>query len=515
MKRDVPLLEARGITVRYGDFVANDGVDLRLLGGQIHAVLGENGAGKSTLMNVLCGLQLPAAGEILVRGREVRFSKPFDATASGVGMVHQHGMLVERMTVVENVVLGTGSGMAGVDLVAQADRLSAISKRVGLGVEPFAQVQDLSPGERQRVEILKLLHRDAHIIILDEPTSVLAPLEIQPFLKLLRTLAEEGRTVVLITHKLDEVVQVAEMITVLRGGRVVASQPLADASTHELAELMMGTASAPMAQRSAMPTTDVIGIELQGVSVKPSHGSIGLHEASLAVHAGEIVGVAGVDGNGQHALAEAIAGLLPVQSGQLHIRGVNVKAHSAVRRRALGFAYLPEDRHHTGLVLDLSVAENIALHDFKKPPLASRLGLLRRKQIHLRAEEEVREHDIRVRSVEQQVRWLSGGNQQKVILARELRSSPKAMVVSQPCKGLDVAATRAVHQALFTEREKGAAILYISTELDHLMATCDRVIVMLRGQIVGNVVMGCAASSEQLAQIGRLMAGSERPLDVH
>jgi simple sugar transport system ATP-binding protein len=321
--------------------------------------------------------------------------------------------------------------------------------------------------------------------------------------------------VVLITHKLDEVVQVAEMITVLRGGRVVASRPLDDASTRELAELMMGTASAPMAQRSVMPLSDVIGIELQGVSVKPSQGSTGLREASLAVHAGEIVGVAGVDGNGQHALAEAIAGLLPVESGQLHIRGVNVKAHNAVRRRALGFAYLPEDRHHTGLVLDLSVAENIALHDFKKPPLASRLGLLRRKHMQLRAEEAVRKHDIRLRSVEQQVRWLSGGNQQKVILARELRSSPKAMVVSQPCKGLDVAATRAVHEALFAEREKGAAILYISTELDHLMATCDRVVVMLRGQIVGNVVMGRAASSEQLAQIGRLMAGSERPLDVH
>ncbi|MDZ4129676.1 MAG: ABC transporter ATP-binding protein [Hydrogenophaga sp.] len=512
---DVPLLEARGITVRYGDFVANDGIDLKLQGGQIHAVLGENGAGKSTLMNVLCGLQWPAVGELLVRGREVRFSNPADATASGIGMVHQHGMLVERMTVVENVVLGTGKGLSGMDLVAQAERLSAISRRAGLGVEPFARVQDLSPGERQRVEILKLLHRDAHIIILDEPTSVLAPLEIQPFLKLLRTLADEGRAVVLITHKLDEVVQVAEMITVLRGGRVVASRPLDDASTRELAELMMGTASAPMAQRSVMPLSDVIGIELQGVSVKPSQGSTGLREASLAVHAGEIVGVAGVDGNGQHALAEAIAGLLPVESGQLHIRGVNVKAHNAVRRRALGFAYLPEDRHHTGLVLDLSVAENIALHDFKKPPLASRLGLLRRKHMQLRAEEAVRKHDIRLRSVEQQVRWLSGGNQQKVILARELRSSPKAMVVSQPCKGLDVAATRAVHEALFAEREKGAAILYISTELDHLMATCDRVVVMLRGQIVGNVVMGRAASSEQLAQIGRLMAGSERPLDVH
>lgn len=510
------LLEASGITVRYGDFVANHDVRLSLRRGEIHAVLGENGAGKTTLMNVLAGLQKPSSGRLMRNGAELTLHSPADAIAAGIGMVHQHSMLVERMTVVENVVLGRHAGLQSLGLKEEAAQLTELSTRAGLGVEPLATVSTLSPGERQRVEILKLLRCNANIIILDEPTSVLAPLEIAPFLTLLRNLAASGRAIVLITHKLDEVVQVAHTITVLRAGKVVANRPLADADTRELAELMVGSAASYHVRRSPGHTGQATkAIDIQGLEVPDNGGTTGIRKTSLHVCAGEILGIAGVDGNGQHALALTIAGLQQASAGTVQICGIDITHKNVGQRREMGLAYLPEDRHHTGLVLDLSVAENIALHDFRKAPLASRWGLLRRREITERGKRAVDAQDIRLRSLDQQVRWLSGGNQQKVVLARELASSPRALVVEQPCKGLDVSATLAVHTALMAEREKGTAVLYISTELEHLMETCDRIVVMSRGKIAGEITLGNSPANEQLAMIGRLMAGTQGEHHAH
>lgn len=510
--RPVIRLEAKQLTVRYGEFVANDRVDLALRAGEVHAVLGENGAGKSTLMNVLIGLQQPSGGHLERDGRPVRFAGPQDATAAHIGMVHQHSMLVERLSVVENIALGLNQGLGRVPLAELASQLQALATESGFTVDPWAEVGALSPGERQRVEILKLLQRQAEVLILDEPTSVLAPQEVRPLLQTLRRLADAGRAIVLITHKLDEVAEVADRITVLRAGRVVMCRPMRGAQASELARCMVGSEvvdDAPPPQANASQRTHGnVMMAYDDVKVPPDEGRAPLQGVTLSVCEGEIVGVAGVDGNGQQALADAIAGLTTLSAGRVSLCGTDVRKLGARARRDLGLAYIPEDRHHTGLVLDLSVAENLRLHDFQGRPWVNWLGQLRRKAMLQAGRVAMGQYDIRAREATQQARWLSGGNQQKIVLARELAGSPRAIVVSQPCKGLDLLSTRAVHEALHAQRLKGAAILYISTELEHLLDHCDRIVVLSRGRITGEVLCGQQAKAEVQARIGELMAGT-------
>ncbi|MCW8209297.1 ABC transporter ATP-binding protein [Verminephrobacter aporrectodeae subsp. tuberculatae] len=505
-------LEAKQLTVRYGDFVANDRVDLALCAGEVHAVLGENGAGKSTLMNVLIGLQQPSGGQLERDGLPVRFMGPQDAAEARIGMVHQHSMLVERVSVVENIALGLQRGLGRVPLAELASQLQALAAESGFTVDPWAAVENLSPGERQRVEILKLLHRQAEVLILDEPTSVLAPQEVKPLLLTLRRLADAGRAIVLITHKLDEVAEVADRITVLRGGRVVVCRPMRGAQASELARCMVGSEAMDAAQPSpartpALTRGDVV-IAYDAVMVPPGEGRAPLQGVTLSVHQGEIVGVAGVDGNGQQALADALAGLVAPSAGHIRLCGTDVHPLSARARRNLGLAYIPEDRHHTGLVLDLSVAENLRLHDFQRRPWVSRIGRLRRQPMLQAGRVAMDQYDIKARDASQRTRWLSGGNQQKIVLARELSGSPRAIVVSQPCKGLDLLSTRAVHEALRAQQLQGAAILYISTELEHLLDHCDRIVVLSRGRITGEVGCGQLPKAEAQARIGELMAGA-------
>jgi len=505
-------LEAKDLTVKYGDFLANDRVNLALRAGEVHAVLGENGAGKSTLMNVLIGLQQPSGGHLERDGREVRFAGPQDATTARIGMVHQHSMLVEQLSVVDNVALGLERGLGRVPLKRLSAELSAIADQYGFEVDPWAEVSTLSPGERQRVEILKLLHRQAEVLILDEPTSVLAPQEVRPLLHALRRLADGGRSVVLITHKLAEVAEVADCITVLRAGRVVLQRPMQGADATELAHCMVGSEAQAKPQTEGSEIRVPFGepvIAYEGVKVAAAAGRAPLEGVDLTVRAGEIVGVAGVDGNGQQALADCLAGLSSVTQGRLALHGQDVRKLSVRVRRQLGLAYIPEDRHHTGLVLDLSVADNLRLHDYRRRPWASLLGRLNRKGILAAGREAMQAHDIRARSASQQARWLSGGNQQKIVLARELTGAARAIVVSQPCKGLDLLSTRAVHDALQAQRRKGAGVLYISTELEHLLDQCDRIAVLSRGRIVGEVHCTGHNRADAHARIGELMAGAK------
>lgn len=508
----VILLKALQLSVKYGEFMANDRVDLALAAGEVHAVLGENGAGKSTLMNVLIGLQKPSSGHLERKGQAVRFAGPGDATEARIGMVHQHSMLVDRLSVVENIALGLAGGMGRVPLKPLAVQLQVLAAESGFAVDPWVLVGTLSPGARQRVEILKLLQRQAEVLILDEPTSVLAPQEVKPLLQTLRRLADTGRAVVLITHKLGEVAEIADRITVLRSGRVVLSRAMSGANAQELAHCMMGSAAAASAQTEpahpAPAANAAWRMEYEDVTVPPAQGRASLEGLSLGVREGEIVGVAGVDGNGQQALADAMAGLASVASGRIRLCGTDVRPLSPRARRRLGLAYIPEDRHHTGLVLDLSVAENLRLHDFARKPWVSMLGRLRRKAMAQAARTAMVDYDIRARDASQAARWLSGGNQQKIVLARELAGAPLAIVVAQPCKGLDLLSTRAVHDALRAQRQRGAAILYISTELDHLLDHCDRVVVLTRGRIVGEVRCGAQPREQLQARIGEMMAGA-------
>ena len=507
------LLQACRLTVRYGDFIANEEVDIALAAGEVHAVLGENGAGKSTLMNVLIGLQKPSSGHLERDGKLLDFGGPKDATKAGVGMVHQHSMLVDRLSVVENVALGLATGAGRVPLKKLAAQLVALADESGFEVDPWAPVATLSPGARQRVEILKLLQRKARILILDEPTSVLAPHEVKPLLRILRGLARTGRAVVLITHKLGEVAEIADRITVLRAGRVVLCRPMRGADVHELAHCMMGddigaaASAAPTADADSAASSETL-IEYRNAKVAPEDGSGSLDDLNLSVRGGEMVGVAGVDGNGQQALADVLAGLTPLRAGSIRLCGADVCTLNPRARRQLGLAYIPEDRHHTGLVLDLSVAENLRLHDFARKPWVSVLGRLRRKAMHHAARTAMSDYDIRARDTFQATRWLSGGNQQKIVLARELAGSPRVILVSQPCKGLDLNSTLAVHHALRAQRQQGAAILYISTEIDHLLDHCDRVVVLMRGRIVGEVGCGTRPRDELQARIAEWMAGA-------
>ena len=499
-----PKLALEGIEKSFGALKANDGVTFAVAAGTVHSILGENGAGKSTLMNILYGLYQPDSGRILIDGREVRITDPRAALEHGIGMVHQHFMLVPTLTVVENVVLGMKGQGLRLPVREHAARLAELSASFGFDIDPHEPVAQLPIGKQQRVEILKLLYNNADILILDEPTSVLTPTETEPFFDVLRRLKASGKTILFITHKLAEVMAIADTVTVMQLGRVKTTVRTADTNPVKLAREMVGRDVIFQVRRTAHATGDTM-LEIDRVSAASDRGLPALDAVSLSVRAGEVFGIAGVDGNGQRELAEVIAGLRPVTAGTIRVGGVDINTASVSERaHDLGIAYVPEDRHRDGLVLSHSVAQNMMLRSYNRPPFA-RYGFHDAGAIRRHAETLVKAYDIRLQSIDQEIRYLSGGNQQKVILARELEGSPRVVVAAQATKGLDVGAIEFVQKQILEQRDRGAAVLYISTELEHLMDIADRIGVMVRGRLTG-VMRIEEATSESL---GLLMAGVE------
>jgi ABC-type uncharacterized transport system ATPase subunit len=501
-------LELRGITKRFGDLVANDGIDLTVEPGEIHALLGENGAGKSTLMNVLYGLLTPDEGEIVVDDVPRRFRSPRDAINTGIGMVHQHFMLIPVFTVAENVMLGNErvrGPLGWLDRRRAARDVREVSERYNLEVRADALVEDLPVGIQQRVEIIKALVRDVDLLILDEPTAVLTPQEIEDLLTVMRQLAEAGKSIVFITHKLKEVKAIADRITVIRRGQVVGSaEP--SASEDELAALMVGrTVNLTVAKEPATPADPVLAVE--GLVVVDDRGHKVVDGVDLTVRAGEILGVAGVEGNGQGELVEAVMGLRPAIGGTIVLDGrpvVDAARHLSTGTRDVlraGVGYVPADRGHDGLVADFTVAENLALDTYDRPPFGSGLAL-RPAAIRSAGRDRIAEFDVRTSSEQTAVGTLSGGNQQKVIVARELSRPVKLLVAAQPTRGVDVGSTEFIHQRIVAERDQGAAVLLVSSELDEVVALADRIAVMYRGQVIAVV-----PPDTPREKIGLLMAG--------
>jgi simple sugar transport system ATP-binding protein len=496
-------LELAGITKAFGPLLATDGVDLTVEEGEIHCLLGENGAGKTTLMNVLFGLLHADAGEIRLDGQPVRFADPGDAVRRGIGMVHQHFMLVPVFTVAENIVLG----FEPVRRFGLLDRRKAradilrLSHEFGLDADPDALVEDLPVGAQQRVEILKALMRDAHVLILDEPTAVLTPQETEGLFKVMRSLAESGRSVLFITHKLKEVLAIADRITVMRLGKVVGRTTPAESDEGELAAMMVGrSVELVVSKEVATPGEPVL--ELKDLTVEDERGLTVVDHVSLTVRSGEIVALAGVQGNGQTELAEAVTGLRKVSSGSIRLVGQDLT--NATPRRVLraGMANIPEDRQVDGLVLSMSIADNLVLDVYDQSPYG-RFGARDLATVRSQGERKLKEFDIRANSVAEPVATLSGGNQQKVVVARELSRRVTQLVASQPTRGLDVGSIEYVHRRIIDERDRGAAVLLVSSELDEVLALGDRIAVMYRGRIVG--IVPPTASREQ---IGLMMAGA-------
>lgn len=496
-------LELKGITKRFGTLVANDSIDLVVESGQIHSLLGENGAGKSTLMNVLYGLYKADEGQILLDGKPANFSGPGDAMAAGIGMVHQHFMLIPVFTVAENVALGhePTNKLGVLDIEAARKLVREISKRFGFDVDPDAMVEDLPVGVQQRVEIIKSLARDAKVLVLDEPTAVLTPQETDELMEIMRGLAKSGTSIVFITHKLREVKAVADKITVIRQGKVVGeAEPTTD--TKELASMMVGReVDLKVDKKSATP--DNVVLSVQGISVLDDRDQRAVNNVSFEIRAGEILAIAGVQGNGQTELAEAILGLrqLHTSSGEVAILGKSVRGKPVRAILESGVGYVPEDRKKDGLISEFSIAENLMLNGSFSTPFAKGFGIAFGERNKI-ADRLVEEFDVRTPSAQTPAGKLSGGNQQKVVLARELSRKVDLLIVSQPTRGVDVGSIEFIHERLVEQRNAGKAVLLISTELDEVLALADRIAVMYRGQIVGVV-----DANTDRAKLGQMMAG--------
>ncbi len=501
-------LHLEGITKRFGSFVANDNINLEIDAGEIHAILGENGAGKTTLMSILSGLYQPDAGQIYLQGKPVQFTSTNVAIQHGIGMIHQHFMLVPQLSVTENIILGTEVGL-NLNLRQKENRVEATSRSYNLQVDPTAKVSDLPVGMQQRVEILKVLYRGAKILILDEPTAVLTPIEVESLFVILRQLATAGHTILFISHKLDELLNLCHRVTVLRRGQVVHTLTTQSVSKSALAKLMVGREVLFDLQKPPSHTGATV-LDVKNLHVQDDRHFVAVQGISFQIRAGEILGIAGVDGNGQRELADAIAGLRPAQQGSIDLEGVEITHWSGQQRRKhLQVGYIPEDRQKMGLVMSFSVAKNLILKAVKHLPFC-RHGLLHFPSINAHAVRAIEKFDIRATHEHLNVNQLSGGNQQKVVLARELSGHPKLIVAMQPCRGLDVGATEYVQQQLLAERQRGAAILYISTELEEVMSMSDRIAVMYRGQLVDIV----DAATTTIDKVGLLMTGSRGAIDM-
>lgn len=494
------------IRKEFGTFVANDNITLQLRKGEIHALLGENGAGKSTLMNVLFGLYQPEGGEIRVHGKKVDIENPNIANELGIGMVHQHFMLVEKFTVTENIILGLEpkSGVT-IDRATARKKVMDISEQYGLKIDPDAKIEDISVGMQQRVEILKTLYRGADILIFDEPTAVLTPQEIQELIQIMKRLIAEGKSIILITHKLKEIMQVADRCTVIRRGRYIGTVEVDETVNEDsLAEMMVGREVNFDAEYSKADPQQVV-LDVQNLVVKDGRGLKVVEGLDLQIRAGEVLGIAGIDGNGQTELIEAISGLKKPESGKVLLNGKDVTGHTPRKMTEAGIGHIPQDRHKHGLVLDYSIRDNMVLQTYYKEPFSKR-GLMNYKAVAEKAKALIEKFDVRTPSIDVPARALSGGNQQKAIIAREVDRSPDLLIAAQPTRGLDVGAIEFIHEQLIKEREKGRAVLLISFELDEILHVSDRIAVLYEGKIVG--IRDPKETTEQ--ELGFLMAGGKR-----
>jgi general nucleoside transport system ATP-binding protein len=481
---DAPLLELRGITKQFPGVLANDHVDFELRKGEVHALLGENGAGKSTLMNILYGLYHPDEGEIRLNGNPVRVGSPSDAIGLGIGMVHQHFMLIPVMTVAENIVLANEpTNGPFLDLAGAEERVQELSSQFGLAVRPEARVSSISVGMQQRAEILKALYRGAEILILDEPTAVLTPQEANELFAITRSLQADGRSIIFISHKLNEVLEIADRITVLRQGKQVDTVPREGATPEGLAKLMVGREVVLRVDKPKAQPGETL-LTVKELSVLDDRDLPACRSVSFEVKAGEIVGLAGVDGNGQSELIDALTGLRKVSAGQIVVAGRDMTDAGARECLDLGIGHIPEDRQARGLVLDFTLAENIALHDFRKEP-DSKWGWLYPRRLIQRAAGLLKEFDVRGGGPRTLAGSLSGGNQQKVVIAREVSRDPNILVAAQPTRGLDVGAIEFVHRRLVQERDEGRGILLVSFELEEILSLSDRILVIYEGRVVG------------------------------
>ncbi|MCG3090043.1 ABC transporter ATP-binding protein [Sporosarcina cyprini] len=499
------VIEMLNISKQFGNFFANDNITLQLRQGEIHALLGENGAGKSTLMNVLFGLYQPEEGEIRVKGKKVNISNPNIANDLGIGMVHQHFMLVENLTVTENIILGSEpTKMGTVNIKDAAKKVAEISKLYGLNVDPNAKIEDISVGMQQRVEILKTLYRGAEILIFDEPTASLTPQEIEELIAIMKKLIAEGKSIILITHKLQEIMDVSDRVTVIRKGKGIGTVITAETNPEELATLMVGRQVTFKTEKGPSHPKDEV-LHVENLVVTDNRGIEKVKGLNLSIRAGEIVGLAGIDGNGQSELIEAITGLRKVKSGKISINGKNITGKKPREITESGVGHIPQDRHKHGLVLDFSVGYNAALQEYYHEPY-SKNGIMNYKVISSHAKQIIEEFDVRTQGEHELARALSGGNQQKLIIGREVKRNPDLLIAALPTRGLDVGAIEFIHKRLIEQRDNGKAVFLISFELDEVMNVSDRIAVIHDGQIIDTVTP--AETSEQ--ELGLLMAGHSR-----
>lgn len=495
------MLELKNIKKAFGDCVANEDVSLRVRAGTIHAIVGENGAGKSTAMKVVYGFYNPDEGEIIFDGKPVTIRNPHDAIALGIGMVHQHFMLVDNMTVAENIILGAETGSAtNLDLDKANADIKKLSDDLRLNINPRALIEDLSVGQQQRVELLKALYRNADFLILDEPTAVLTPQEVEEFFGILRRMKEQGKTIVIITHKLDEVLAISDEVTVMRDGRTVGNVVTSETNAQELARMIVGRDVLLRVEKTnANPAATVL--EVKELRVTGRHG-LAVDNVSFTVRAGEIVGIAGIEGNGQTELIEALAGLIRPDGGAIEFEGVDVTHRSARELKELGIAHIPEDRHRRGLLLNSDLTENVILGVHYREPMAA-AGVMNNSAMRKRVNEIIERFDVRPANRELPARSLSGGNQQKLIIGREFELDPKLLLVSQPTRGVDIGAIEFIHRKLIELRDNGRAVLLVSAELEEVTALADRLLVIREGKIVGEV----DPKTTSVEDIGLMMTG--------
>ncbi|MBE1553403.1 ABC transporter ATP-binding protein [Sporosarcina limicola] len=499
------VIEMLNIRKEFGNFVANDNITLQLEKGEIHALLGENGAGKSTLMNVLFGLYQPEGGEIRVRGKKTDITDPNVANNLGIGMVHQHFMLVENLTVTENIILGNEPKKRGMlNIKDSAKKVAEISKLYGLDVDPYAKIEDISVGMQQRVEILKTLYRGAEILIFDEPTASLTPQEIEELIGIMRKLITEGKSIILITHKLQEIMDVSDRVTVIRKGKGIGTVITVETNPEKLATLMVGRQVTFKTEKGpSHPTEEILHIE--NLVVEDYRGIEKVKGLNLSVRKGEIVGIAGIDGNGQSELIEAITGLRKVKSGKIKLNSKDITGKHPREITESGLGHIPQDRHKHGLVLDFSVGYNAALQSYYQKPYSNK-GIMNYKIVAEKANKIIQTYDVRTQGEHEPARALSGGNQQKLIIGREVDRNPDLLIAALPTRGLDVGAIEFIHKKLIEQRDNGKAVLLISYELDEVMNISDRIAVIYDGKIVDTV--SPTETTEQ--QLGLLMAGQEK-----